>query len=118
MDLGARGEALAAKSLQRAGYRLLARNYTCPVGELDLIAQDGATLVFVEVKTRASAAVADPEINVTPTKRRQLGRVAQYFLAATRSQHHPCRFDVISVVLPPRGEPAIEHFVNAFELRR
>ena len=111
MKLGALGEKAAARHLQRLGYRVVAR---CPVGELDLIAVDGGSIVFVEVKTRRSADAADPEVNVTSAKRRQLTRAARYYLMHKSAQDHPARFDVVAVVLPDSGKPSIEHFVDAF----
>lgn len=115
MILGTRGERIAARSLKRSGYRIVVRNYRCPAGEVDLIAVDGDTVVFVEVKTRRSSETAYPEVNVTHHKRRQLTRVAKFYLAAQEAQHAPCRFDVVSVVHDGRGEPSVEHFINAFE---
>ena len=115
MRPGPRGERIAARTLKRSGYRILARNYTCPAGEIDLVGLDGDTLVFVEVKTRTSADAADPEVNVTRHKRQQLTRVAKYFLQARSAQDRPCRFDVVAVVLGQRGKPVVEHFVDAFE---
>ncbi len=115
MNLGARGERVAARFLKRARYRILTRNYRCPAGEIDIIAADGDMLVFVEVKTRCSNESADPEINVTHTKQRQIERVARYYVQSRSAHAQPCRFDVVSVVLPGRGEPVVEHFVDAFQ---
>lgn len=114
MKLGAAGEQAAARHLERSGYRIVARNYRCPAGELDLVAIDEDTIVFVEVKTRRSAQSADPEANVTHAKQRQITRAAKYYLMAKSAQEHPARFDVVAVVLPDRGKPEIEHFVDAF----
>lgn len=114
MKLGLRGERIAARLLKKAGYRIVARNYTCPVGEIDLVAVDADTIVFVEVKSRRSTEVAYPEASVTWSKRRQLTRVARYFLQAKSAQERPCRFDVVAVVIPESGKPETEHFVNAF----
>ncbi len=96
MKLGARGERIAARTLKRGGYRILARNFTCPAGELDLIALDDDTVVFVEVKTRTCAVAADPEANITHHKKRQLTRTAKYYLAMTGAVDRPCRFDVVA----------------------
>jgi putative endonuclease len=115
VKLGASGERAAARVLRRAGYRILARNYTCPAGEIDLIAADADTIVFVEVKTRTSTAINYPEASVTWAKRKQLTRVARYFLQAKSAQDRPSRFDVVAVVMPDGGKPEAEHFVNAFE---
>jgi putative endonuclease len=116
--LGRRGEEHAARFLQRRGYRILQRNYSCPVGEVDLIAADRDMLVFIEVKTRRSDAKADPEVNVTPRKQAQVSRVARWFVKQMRAEHLPARFDVVAVVLPDRGQPRVEHFVDAFPATR
>ncbi len=112
--LGRLGEAAAAQYLKRLGYRIVVRNYTCPAGEIDIIAVDGRQVVFVEVKTRRSSDAADPEIAVHAHKRRQVTRAARYYLAQTRNQDRACRFDVIAIVLPDHGPPQIEHFIDAF----
>ena len=114
MTLGRAGEKAAAAFLKRSGWRIVARNYTCPQGELDLVGLDGDTIVFVEVKSRRSDASADPEINVTYHKQRRLTRAARHYLMEKGAQDRPCRFDVVAVVLPDQGEAAIEHFVDAF----
>lgn len=116
MKLGPRGERIAARTLKRAGYRIIERNYRSKPGEIDLIALDGDTLVFVEVKTRTSADAADPQDAVNRAKQRQLGRVARYYVQAKSAHHRPCRFDVVTVVLSEEGKPTVEHFINAFEL--
>ena len=114
MNLGAAGEKAAARHLEQSGYRIVARNYRCPAGELDLVAIDEDTIVFVEVKTRRSDQAADPEVNVTHAKQCQITRAAKYYLMVKSAQEHPARFDVVAVVLPDRGRPAVEHFVDAF----
>lgn len=116
MKIGERGERIAARTLKRAGYRLIARNYTCPAGEIDLIAVDDDTLVFVEVKTRSSDRDADPEANVHRRKQSQIVRAARFYLAANKSaQDRPCRFDVLAIVADSKGKPVVEHFVDAFQ---
>jgi len=116
VNLAARGEKWAARTLKRAGYRIIARNYTCPAGEIDLIAVDHDTLVFAEVKTRASDRAADPEVNVHRRKRLQIVRAARYYLAANKvGLDRPCRFDVLAVVLDGSRKPVVEHFVDAFQ---
>ncbi len=113
--LGSRGERIAARALRQAGYRIVTRNYKCFAGEIDLIALDDDTLVFVEVKTRSSADAAFPEANVNHRKQRQITRVARAYVAAKQIDERPLRFDVVSVLLEGRSKPAVEHFVNAFE---
>ena len=116
MKLGARGERIAARTLKRAGYRLIARNYACPAGEIDIIAVDHDTVVFIEVKTRSSDRDADPEINVHRRKQSQIVRAARFYLAANKAaQDRPCRFDVLAVVVDMKRKPVVEHFVDAFQ---
>ena len=114
MNLGSKGERLAARFLKRLGYRIVARNYRCPAGEIDIVAEDDDTLVFTEVKSRRSDVAADPEVNVDHRKREQLVRVARYYLLQKSAHDRPARFDVVAVVVPQRGKPAIEHFIDAF----
>lgn len=109
-----RGEALAARHLERAGYRLVASNFTVPVGrnrrgavvsaEIDLIAYDGPVLCFVEVKTRASDWFAPPEANVDLRKQRQVARAARAYRRLFGLMNGSYRYDVVSVVLPDLGE--------------
>ena len=115
MTLGNDGERLAARFLRHAGFTIVARNYTCPAGEIDIIALDRDTIVFVEVKTRRSDESAYPEANITASKRRQLTRVARYYLHAKAADDRPARFDVVSVVMGTLDKPDIKHFIDAFE---
>ncbi|HEY6188811.1 MAG TPA: YraN family protein [Pyrinomonadaceae bacterium] len=111
LALGRRGESLAALHLERAGYRLVASNFTLPVGrnrrgavvqaEIDLIAYDGPVLCFIEVKTRASDWFAAPEANVDLRKQRQITRAARSYRRLLGQTGAPYRYDVVSVVLPP-----------------
>jgi putative endonuclease len=114
MALGSQGEAVAAAYLATRGYQIVSRNYRCPQGEIDIVAVDADTVVFVEVKSRGSDDAADPEINVDGNKRRRLARAARHYVARKRLHECPCRFDVVAVVLPPDGEPQLEHFEDAF----
>jgi putative endonuclease len=92
-----RGEALAALFLRLKGYRIEARNWRCPLGELDIVAWDRDTLVFVEVKARSGTSAGTPEEAVDPRKRARLVQLAQAYLARCRGPTPPCRFDVIAV---------------------
>jgi putative endonuclease len=120
--LGQRGEDLACRVLRRAKLKILARNYRCPHGEIDLIALDASTrktlgaetIVFVEVKTRASDRYAGPEAAVDAHKRRQVRRAADYYLAHHATQGYAVRYDVVAIVLPEGGQPRIEHIPDAF----
>ena len=116
LDLGARGEALAGKYLRRAGYRLLTRNYRCRFGEIDLVAEEGGNLVFVEVKTRNSAGFGHPLEAVDRRKQGQLIRAARLYLSEQGEEERFCRFDVVSVTFGADGAPLIELVKNAFDL--
>jgi len=112
--LGALGENAAAKFLKKSGHTILARNFLCPHGELDIISFHKGCIVFVEVKTLSDDVAADPEDHITPAKQRQLCRVAQHWLAAKRQPDCAYRFDAVSVVIPLAGDPRIRHIVEAF----
>ncbi len=114
-QFGEAGEALAARLLSKRGYRIIATNYRNPLGEIDLIARDRGTLVFVEVKARRSLHFGNPKEAVTPRKQRTLSRVALYYLKATGQSQSKARFDVVAIhSAGPR--PEIEIVQNAFEL--
>lgn len=109
MPSGAAAEDQAADYLQRQGLRLLARNWRCRLGELDLIMRDGETLVFVEVRSRASAAFGGAGASITPAKQAKLIRAAEHFLL--RQAHRgACRFDAILI----EGDK-LQWLRNAFE---
>lgn len=114
--LGPRGEQVAARHLRRQGYKILARGHRSKLGEIDLVAADGGTIVFVEVKTRASGQSGHPAEAVTPQKQKRLTRLAAAFLKRYRLLEHPARFDVVAVTWPAdRREPTVEHCKSAFE---
>lgn len=113
-DPGRQGERAARRFLRQMGWRILETNYKCPIGELDLVGDDGDAIVFVEVKTRTHDIDADPEQNVDRAKRRQLERVAAQWLASNGRPDRAYRFDVISVILGTRGAPEIRHIEEAF----
>jgi len=114
--LGPRGEQAAARYLQRLGYRILARSDRFGPGELDLVAQDGPTLVFVEVKSRQSDVLGEPSDAVDFAKQRRLTRLAVTWMKRHRCLERPARFDVVAVVWPPGARrPEIRHFPNAFD---
>ena len=116
LDLGARGEELAGKYLRRAGYRLLARNYRCKCGEIDLVAEEGGSLVFIEVKTRSSAGFGHPLEAVDRRKQGQLIRAAHVYLREQTAEERYCRFDVVAVTFGGDGKPVVELVKNAFDL--
>jgi len=115
ISTGKRGEELAAAHLTEAGYRIIERNYRCPFGEIDIVAEDGETLVFVEVKSRRSAAYGDPQLAVGHEKQKKISRIAMNYLKEKRLCHRPGRFDVVAVKMLPSGY-SIEIIRNAFEL--
>ncbi len=112
--LGIRGEKIARRFLKRAGFRIIQANYTCPLGEIDIVAADEDVLVFVEVKTRRSDDESDPEEAVNWHKRRQVTKVARHFISQKNAHNMSARFDVVAVLIPEAGQPDITHFVDAF----
>ncbi len=113
-DLGARGERAAARFLRRLGYKIVGRGVRNESGELDLVAVDGRTVVFVEVKTRA-AEEGRPAEAVDAEKQRRLTLAALAFLRRHDLLEYPARFDIVAITWPAGGaKPLIEHFPNAF----
>jgi putative endonuclease len=115
--LGDAGEALAAAHLEKAGCRIIARNHRCRRGEVDLVAEMGDLLIFVEVRTRETAAFGAPEETVGYKKQQRVVLAAQDFLARRRGPERGVRFDVIAVVDSPQG-PKLTHYPNAFDAGR
>ena len=115
ISTGKRGEELAAAHLAEAGYRIIERNYRCLFGEIDIVAEEGETLVFVEVKSRRSEAYGDPQLAVGYEKQKKISRIAMHYLKEKRLCHRSARFDVVAVKLLPAGH-RIELIRNAFEL--
>jgi putative endonuclease len=111
--LGKTGEDLACHELERRGYAILARRYRRRGGELDIVARDGGTIVFVEVKARRGQDWGGGAEAVTPLKQRRMVQVALDYLVRHRLTRCPCRFDVVAIDVRPAG-PAIEVFRNAF----
>ena len=115
LRVGRRGEEAAGRHLASLGYRILERSYRTRAGEIDLIAEDGATLVFVEVKTRSSLAFGRPAEAVGPGKRARIAASASLYLAIRGGPERPCRFDVVEVLEDPGGAVRIRHIHDAFE---
>src|SRR5215813_8222557 len=128
---GALGESYAAAYLEQLGYRLVAANFTLPIGrnrrgavvsaEIDLVAYDGDTLCFIEVKARASDWFAPPQVNVDLRKRRQITRAARAYRKMLGIDDLPHRYDVVTVILDDQATPRIEllrNFWNEQSLRR
>jgi putative endonuclease len=97
LESGSRGEDRASAALRARGYRIVERNFRCKVGELDVVAFDGDTLVFVEVRSRADARFGGGLAAVGQGKRRQVARVAAAYLALRRPRFTTCRFDVVAI---------------------
>lgn len=118
-QLGRMGEEAAASYLQSKGMRLLERNYRYRRNEIDLIARDGATLCFIEVKTRLSTAKGHPLEAVTTAKQREIIKAATAYLSFDQNPEQPCRFDVVAITVPDGDgtDPStfrIEHIRDAF----
>lgn len=114
LALGKRGEDLACHELQRRGYAILERRYRRRGGELDIIARDGATLVFVEVKARDGRSFGQAAEAVTAFKRRRIVQLAMAYVGEHRLFEWPCRFDVVAIHLDD-GRTVIEVYQNAFD---
>ena len=114
--VGSRGEELAAAFLQRIGFSIVERNFRCKGGEIDIVAKDGNTLVFIEVKSRKTVSYGVPQLAVTPFKQRQISKAALTWLAINHKHDAPARFDVIAILLSSDYQYRIEHIKNAFEL--
>jgi putative endonuclease len=114
-SLGQRGEDAAARFLKRQGFRIIERSHDSPLGEIDIIAVDERTVVFVEVKTRTTVDAGHPTEAIDATKQRRMTQAALAYLKSKLLLQQPARFDVIAITWPGDShEPAIEHFKNAF----
>jgi putative endonuclease len=113
--VGIEGEAVARRFLEGLGFRIVEENFSCPLGEIDLIAEEGGILVFVEVKTRRSARFGTPAEAVHARKQRQILRVAEAYMRERRLRG-PCRVDVVAVELQGQGtEARVELIRNAVQ---
>ena len=113
--LGKRGEEIAVEYLKRLKYKIIERNYTCKLGEIDIIAKDKKTLSFIEVKTRASLMYGDPSHVVNKRKQHQISKAALHYIIKNNLQNADARFDVVAIQLSSEGE-RVELIKNAFEL--
>ena len=115
-SLGQRGEDAAAKFLRKLGYIIVARGHRDRIGEIDLIAVEGRTVVFVEVKTRTSQDGGHPAEAVDDDKQRRLTRLALAYMKRHDLLECSARFDVVAITWPDsKSRPKIEHLKNAFE---
>lgn len=115
-ELGKRGEEIALRFLKKNGYRILQRNYVCKMGEVDIVAREKDSFAFIEVKTRRSITFGPPQMAVDRRKQGQLSRVALSYLKEKRLEGVKARFDVVAILLGPRGEE-IELIRDAFDLQ-
>ncbi|MBR2214286.1 MAG: YraN family protein [Selenomonadaceae bacterium] len=113
--LGKRGEDVAAEFLRARGLELRARNFRTPVGELDIVAEEAGTLVFVEVKTRRKLTKGLPSHSVHYHKQQKIIQTARWYLHQYNLEDASCRFDVVEVYALPNGEMRCHHIVDAFE---
>ena len=101
-ELGRKGEEKALRFLKKKGYRIIENNYVCKMGEMDIIAREKDTLVFIEVKTRTSTEFGPPQLAVNLSKQRQLSKVALNYLKEKRLEDVKARFDVVAILLEPK----------------
>ncbi len=113
-ELGKKGEKTARKFLRRQGYRIRAMNYSCPYGEIDIIAQDRKTIAFVEVRALSSGRHGPPWETMSYRKRRNVTRAARHYLHKYNLMVHDWRFDFVGIVFPEKGPPEIELIKDAF----
>lgn len=113
-ELGAAGEQAAAQFLATKGMTIVERGYRNRIGEIDIIARDRGSLVFVEVKSRSGLGYGHPSEAVTPAKQRQILRMAECYLQQTKQWDSPCRFDVVEVLLDAAQRLTVRHIPNAF----
>ena len=112
---GQKGEDLVAAYLADCGYRIVERNYRCVFGEIDIVAWEGNTLVFAEVKSRRTETYGAPQLAVGREKQHKISKIALNYLSEKNLSHHPARFDVVAVRLSPTGA-RIELIRDAFEV--
>jgi putative endonuclease len=114
-QFGKKSESLAVRYLKKNGYKILEQNYRNKLGEIDIIAKEKNTLVFIEVKARKTHVFGNPKWSVTPKKQRKISMVALYYLKALKQTHVKARFDVVALS-SEKDRPRIEIIKNAFEL--
>jgi len=115
--LGNRGEKIAAKVLRKQGYQIIEKNYHSRLGEIDIVAKEDESIVFVEVKTRCSTDFGLPEEALSYDKRRRLSKLALVYLAHRRIKDTNCRFDVVSILMDNKKVSKVKHvelIKNAF----
>lgn len=119
IKLGRRGEKCAVRAIRLRGYKLITKNYRTPLGEIDIIARDGETLVFIEVKTRKNNEPIPPEDTVSKKQQRHIHHAAQIYLNKNNLPYETdCRIDIITVTIPAKWwpRPKIKIFKDAFQV--
>jgi putative endonuclease len=114
-SFGKKSESIAARHLKKNGYKILEQNYRTKLGEIDIIAKDKNTLVFVEVKARSSNRFGNPKWAVTPKKQKKISMVALLYIKSKKQSNVKARFDVVAIS-SAKDNPSIEIIKNAFEL--
>ncbi len=114
-EKGQEGERLAARFLEKEGFRILDRNYRNRLGEIDIVAEDRGVLVFVEVRTLEASAGHSPEETIQWKKQRRISRTAEAYIQYKRLEDRPARFDVVSVTFDDTRS-TLRHIPDAFEL--
>ena len=115
IDIGKRGETLAISFLKKNGYRIIESNFRCRYGEIDIIAQDGKTVAFIEVKTKTSNRFGSPTQAIDLRKQRQVSKTALAYISQKRLTNYSARFDVVGINIKGSNSE-IELIKNAFEL--
>ena len=113
--LGERGEGAAAEYLVAQGYEIVCRNFRRPVGEIDIVARDGDTLVFVEVRSTSTADFGTPAESIVPRKLEKVAAAATLFLQETNGDETPCRFDAVEVDFSSGRLSKVNHIQNIRE---
>jgi len=113
-ELGEKGEKIARRFLRRQGYRIRALNYRCPQGEIDIIAQQGKTISFVEVRTISSGKYGPPFETISYKKKYRATRTARHYLHKYNLLSRDWRFDFVGIILAQNGSPEIELIKDAF----
>lgn len=114
MNVGATGESIAARYLQRKGHRIIGTNYRCRIGEIDIVSIEAGVVVFCEVKARRSMTKGQPFESITLAKQAKLRRLAEHFLLTKMGKLVTCRFDVVSLSWDADGVPNVCHLEDAF----
>jgi len=117
-NTGSEGEKRAADFLKKQGYKILLRNYNCRAGEIDIIAKEGGTFVFVEVKTRREGGKELPESALTQKKRHRLCKAAQHFMRKYKLENPLFRFDLIGIEFNNDDEWKIHHWENVVDYQK